>query len=154
MSKSGDWYKKLRSTNPVEYKKLMDEKVARRNYHYNNDINKFIQMKFVKQRAEAARRNYSWELEKEFVDQLFKNNKQCKLSGLPLIAEINHPDAPSIDRIDNNKGYSIDNVQLVSQRVNKAKSTMTDEEFIIMCCNVAINNKQIFENIILEKENI
>ena len=39
----------------------------------------------------------------------------------------------SIDRIDNNKDYTLENIQLVHKTVNMARGTLTVSEFIDMC---------------------
>ncbi len=39
----------------------------------------------------------------------------------------------SIDRIDSNKGYYIDNIQLVYPKINMMKFTYSQDEFIDMC---------------------
>lgn len=142
-SKSGDWYKQLRETDPVGYKNLMDHKNKRRNENYAKYPEKFAQSKFSKQRAEAIRRGYSWELTKEQVHDMIINTKICSISGLPLSLAVNAVDGSSIDRIDNDKGYFIENVQVVSKRVNVAKNTMTDEEFIVMCESVVKHQRKL-----------
>jgi hypothetical protein len=40
---------------------------------------------------------------------------------------------PSLDRIDNTKGYHIDNVRLVWFAANAAKNVFTDEQLIQFC---------------------
>lgn len=42
----------------------------------------------------------------------------------------------SLDRIDPSKGYTIDNVHLVSLHINKAKLDLTDSHFVQMCADV------------------
>lgn len=42
----------------------------------------------------------------------------------------------SIDRIDSDKGYTIDNVQLVCMAVNQMKSDLTNEELMYFCNNI------------------
>jgi hypothetical protein len=41
-------------------------------------------------------------------------------------------DAPSLDRIDNAKGYVPGNVRIISYKANKAKSDLTDRELIAL----------------------
>ena len=41
-------------------------------------------------------------------------------------------DAPSIDRIDNAKGYVPGNVRIISYKANRAKSNLTDRELIAL----------------------
>jgi len=137
MSKSGDWYKKLREEDPIAYRKLMDEKYDRRVKQTNSDPTKFAQMKYSKQKAGALSRGYDWNLTEDDVHKLIKETKTCQLSGRELVLEINHRDGPSLDRIDNNNGYSMKNVQVVSQQINKARGEMSVDEFIQMCCEIA-----------------
>lgn len=49
--------------------------------------------------------------------------------------------APSIDKIDRNKGYRNDNVQIVAWCYNSGKGEMSDGEFIAFCKAVAEFNK-------------
>ena len=142
MSKSGDWYKALREDDPEGYRKLMDEKYSRRVNQLNTNPDKFAQMKFTKQRAGALDRGYAWNLSETQVHKLIKETKICQLSGRSLVLEVNHRDGPSLDRIDNRYGYSMKNVQVVSQQINKARGEMSVEEFIQMCCEVADKSRQ------------
>jgi hypothetical protein len=45
-----------------------------------------------------------------------------KTNGIP------HPNSPTIDRIDNNKGYTPDNIIVVSRRANVLKNDASMEE--------------------------
>jgi hypothetical protein len=56
--------------------------------------------------------------------------KICPILGAPLQA--GGPYAPSIDRIDPHKGYTPDNVQVISNRANILKSNGTIEEFMLL----------------------
>ena len=137
MSKSGDWYKALREDDPEGYKKLMDDKYARRVSQLNSDPTKFAQSKYSKQRAGALARGLAWDLTTTQVHKLIKETKFRQLSGRPLVMEISHADGPSLDRIDNNCGYTVKNVQVISQQINKSRLDMTVEDFVQMCCDVA-----------------
>jgi hypothetical protein len=43
-----------------------------------------------------------------------------------------HGNAPSIDRIDNSKGYTKENIMIVSNRLNMLKNDATLDELIMM----------------------
>lgn len=47
----------------------------------------------------------------------------------------------SIDRIENNRGYTLDNIQLVCDRVNIMKNTMSLTELIYFCNEIVKNNE-------------
>lgn len=55
----------------------------------------------------------------------------CPVLGIPLKRNIGsgfHNDSPSIDRLDNNKGYTKDNICIISNRANLLKCDATIEE--------------------------
>lgn len=87
---------------------------------------------------------YCWEI---FIQQ----NKLCALSGIELVFAdtrqdyINGKNTASLDRIDSSKGYIEGNVQWVHKWVNTAKSDMSQEEFVLMCTDVANFNKERYE---------
>lgn len=51
-----------------------------------------------------------------------------KIGGGPLSSRVN-PDAPTIDRIDNDRGYEPGNIAVISLRANVLKSNGTASEF-------------------------
>lgn len=73
---------------------------------------------------------------------------RCALSGdtltLPVFAgrQDGHFNI-SIDRVDPSRGYTPDNIQLVTKQINLAKGPMTDGEFINMCRRVSRCRKTV-----------
>lgn len=61
----------------------------------------------------------------------------CALTGWELTPIANLPNTVSLDRIDNSKGYTPDNIQLLATQVNTAKNKWQQEQFIAMCKAVA-----------------
>ena len=63
----------------------------------------------------------------------------CEKTGAVL--DFAHPEstqqynwnAPSLDRIDSSKGYTIDNVQITTWRYNQSKNLMSDAELLEFC---------------------
>ncbi len=71
--------------------------------------------------------------------------EKCPKCGVPFSYDITikmNPFAPSIDRIDSNKGYTKDNCQVVSWIYNCGKNCYTEEDLYIVC-------KSFLDNIIL-----
>lgn len=73
-----------------------------------------------------------------------KQNGTCPYTGWKLILPINtaqwlerSPDRASVDRIDSNKGYTKDNIQIVSLIYQQAKSNWLDENVLNFCKSVA-----------------
>jgi hypothetical protein len=76
----------------------------------------------------------------EDIEELYEIQEgKCALSGQELSFTYNDLNIISIDRIDSDKGYTKDNIQLTTSIVNQAKSNLSDEVFQEMCINVAEN---------------
>lgn len=58
----------------------------------------------------------------------------CPILGIPLTYNVGKVDdnSYSIDRVDSSKGYSIDNIEVISFRANKLKSDATITEIIAL----------------------
>lgn len=55
----------------------------------------------------------------------------CPVLGIPIIVGAGsnaHPNCPSVDRMDNNKGYTKGNIRIISNRANLLKKDATLEE--------------------------
>jgi hypothetical protein len=60
----------------------------------------------------------------------------CPVLGIPLFPSVGNgrkhpaliPNSPSIDRLDNDKGYTPDNIRVISMRANDIKSNATLQE--------------------------
>lgn len=70
----------------------------------------------------------------------------CQKSGIPLDLSSSdetwrNPFGPSIDRIDNSRGYEADNVQIVCNMFNSGKGEANEIDFIAMCLAVAARNQ-------------
>lgn len=76
--------------------------------------------------------NQAWE---KFLEQ----SRKCIFTGRILTfgnVTKKIPQTASLDRIDSNKDYTIDNVQWVHKQINVAKHILADDEFIKMCKEV------------------
>ena len=104
---------------------------------------------FHRIRQGATKRNINFNISiKQLWDLFEKQKRKCALSGLHLqfgirsrIKEKREECTASLDRVDNLKGYTIDNVQWVHKEINKMKNTHTQEHFIELCKLVANNFK-------------
>lgn len=79
-------------------------------------------------------------------NQFIKQNKKCAISGIELSFPKNNPEylkyewTASVDRIDSNKGYTVDNIQIVHKKINIIKFDMSTEELISWCKIIMENN--------------
>jgi 5-methylcytosine-specific restriction endonuclease McrA len=82
-------------------------------------------------------RNLEFTLTKEEFKELITNN--CNIcDSEPKMVKYRNSYRPNgfiphngIDRINNNKGYTLNNVQTMCTDCNRAKSNLTNEEFLI-----------------------
>ncbi len=68
-----------------------------------------------------------------------KTDGHCPITNVKMTINTDRPDSVSLDRINNNLGYTADNVRLVCRWVNIAKFTMTDAELMDWCRAVLTN---------------
>jgi hypothetical protein len=92
----------------------------------------------------AARRSLAFEITKEQAwDLLVKQNFKCALTGLDIVTATsceeyyNGTQTASIDRIDSDKHYTLDNIQWVHKEINIMKREYSQEKFIEYCKLVA-----------------
>ena len=90
---------------------------------------------FNKFEKNAKKRKIEFDISIEDVLKVYLDQgKVCSLSGIPIgwttMGKLHNI---SIDRIDSNKGYYIDNIQLVYPKINMMKFTYSQDEFIDMC---------------------
>ena len=92
----------------------------------------------------AEKRNLEWNITIDDVADLYeKQNRRCVLTGVDLTFPTEgHPTKcpASIDRIDNEKGYTPDNIQLILGAVNLMRGRYTLDEFITICHKIAQEN--------------
>lgn len=63
----------------------------------------------------------------------------CAYTKLPLSSEAHQLNTVSLDRIDSDKDYTADNIQLVCVPINRMKLDYTEDQFIQLCVLVAQN---------------
>ena len=106
----------------------------------NNPFLFYMTRFFKKWRAGAEIRFKEFDITLEDIINLWHSQKGlCALSNLPMQISEDEYDV-SLDRIDSNKGYVQNNVQLVTKQVNYMKQDYTQEDFINLCKIIAEHN--------------
>lgn len=86
----------------------------------------------------AKQKNLPYDLDREWLLEKI-NNGVCEVTGLPLSLDdgsngtgTQRPWTPSLDRIDNSKGYTKDNTQLVCWAYNRAKGVDSHDAVVTL----------------------
>lgn len=94
---------------------------------------------FYEIKSRAKKRGLAFDLDQ----QGFKPPAVCPALGIPLFFSIGEvtDNTPTIDRINNTKGYTKDNCEWLSYRANRIKNSSTLEELISITLYVAKRQK-------------
>jgi len=96
---------------------------------------------FTKYFLRGRRKHKDGTITMEEVWQVYINqDKKCALSGVPIdFKSTPQGVSASIDRIDSNIGYHLNNIQLVHKNVNLMKNHFNQQYFIEMCKKITEN---------------
>lgn len=95
----------------------------------------------------ALDRFYEFEITIEQAWEIYiKQEKKCAITGISIDFMTNNSrsamQTASLDRIDNSKGYFLDNVQWIHKQVNFLKGVISEEELLFWCREIYLNNKE------------
>ena len=87
-------------------------------------------------RAQKRALKYGHDFDLEDSDIIIP--EKCPILEVPFVlgSKGNYEYTPTIDRIDNNKGYTKDNIQVISKKANSMKNSASLEELKIFCKNI------------------
>jgi hypothetical protein len=98
----------------------------------NSSIEKFLANSINRKRTECKKKGIEFNLTKKFLLDLYeKQDGLCFYTDRKMVWKVGEgksPDALSIDRVVFDKGYTIGNVVLCSNRINAIKRDVTLEE--------------------------
>ena len=136
-----DARKKGREGQP--YGHCTDCRLTKRN---NNPHAYFIQL-LGHVRRRARQRQLTYNLDADFLNELYKSQcGLCTVSGQPLTlladGKGHKLTNASLDRIDNDKGYTRDNVRFVCWVVNIMRHNQRDDELLSWCYKIIKHNER------------
>jgi predicted DNA-binding protein YlxM (UPF0122 family) len=119
-------------------------------FHKNSRNHKHIAGNyFYSVKTSALLRNIEFEITKDDIWEVFQSQSGlCKYTGIELNigrdCKRKTCRTASVDRIDNEKGYTRDNIQIVHKSINQMKWDRTEEEFIRLCRLVSEHTKDLY----------
>lgn len=94
----------------------------------NNNI---IRVRVSGAKHRAVRKGIEFSItDEDIIEKLREQDDRCYISKVPLSFNENDWYGMSLDRVDSNKGYTKDNVIIVTKFVNTSKNTLSLEEYI------------------------
>lgn len=133
-----DSYKKM-CNDIINYQKLSNKQKEikyelNKNNNTEEDVRKFIKLRYGETLSNAKRRNIEVEVTENDIFEMYQKSKgHCYLSGEVLACERNNKNSLSIDRIDSSKNYTKDNIQIVTGMINACKNDYSNNDFINIC---------------------
>lgn len=121
--------RKARRKTLIENPKHKQKMAERRHMKYVNTIADDVRWKkycLTVLKTRAKKRGIAMTLTTEDIDL----PEICPVLGIKLFRGrgTNNHNAPSVDRFDNNKGYTKDNIRIISLRANNLKNNATLDE--------------------------
>jgi len=79
------------------------------------------------------RNKWNVDIDKYDIYRVWSEDNKCPILGTTFTIGGNRGTSPSLDRIDPNKGYTPDNIQIISNLANTMKCNATDKELLKFC---------------------
>jgi uncharacterized CHY-type Zn-finger protein len=101
-------------------------------HHYRNNKSSAMKRrqqnpeKYMYQNVKSRAKQKGIEFTLELTDIVIPN--RCPMLNIPIKPNSNSPNSPSIDRLDNTKGYTKDNILIISRKANTIKNNATSKE--------------------------
>jgi hypothetical protein len=111
----------------LNFKPIIPTNIIERNGRRDPAFSKYYK-RFDSLIRSAESRNVEFSLTLGQLKYLIESTKVCPVLNIPLIQARLVDNGISIDRIDNSRGYEIDNVAIISRRANSLKNDATTQE--------------------------
>lgn len=110
------------------------EYIARKYSCFENRVTTFLRTC----KDSAAKRGHEFSITREdLIEAWYEQGGLCAYSGKPMSVAAGQLDSVSVERIDNDVGYTKDNTVLVCNAVNKMKTNLPYSDFVQFCRAIA-----------------
>lgn len=135
------------------FRKTYDEDFKKLIYSQKREsrIRNFTHAMYIAAKNRASRRGIEFNIEESDITI----PEKCPLLETPLEygTKGNYDKSPSLDRIDNSKGYIKGNIWVISQKANAMKNSATFEELKTFSTNILRYSPNYTEHESIEQEN-
>lgn len=119
--KAGKYERNKKWASKTEYVRDLTERM-KENFDWR------VRKMYFSTKSRAKSKGLDFDLTLQDVYKMFPEDSLCPVLGIELAFGKGRLNTPSLDRFDNTKGYTKDNVYLISMRANILKSDATFEE--------------------------
>lgn len=135
---------KLKAAHQTVFNKSRKEmKIRNKRTYYSKTWGRAASL-YTSARLRSKKLDRPFEITSNFIKEKIEKGI-CEKSGLKFdlsyVETRRNPFAPSVDRIDSNGGYTVENTQIVCSMYNAGKNEHDELDFIAMCLAVAENNR-------------
>jgi hypothetical protein len=110
--------------------------------HYQHEI-----LRKICSTPGRTERGIGVEITLDELTQWLKDNPVCVASGRNVVYEMNSIDKASVDRIDNTRGYTLDNIQMVTKWVNHGRMDLPYQDYIDLCVDIALKSGKVVRKV-------
>ena len=109
----------------------------------SKSINHYLRDRITIAKNRAKKKGFDFDFTLDDAMEIWKDqNGECAVTGFPMTHSMeNFEFSASLDRMNNNAGYTRDNVRLVCARVNMMRNTLDAEMFLFWARAVSKNNE-------------
>ena len=97
-------------------------------------------MLYQKCKSRAREKGMEFDLTEKWIAERILRGK-CESTDIPFVLDTTdkHKFAPSVDRLDNQKGYTTDNCRVVIHQLNQARNVFHDWEMLFLAYQIVRN---------------
>jgi len=110
------------------------------------DINAFAKHMWNSLKKGASKRGIKFKLTLKNIKELLETQKYCAISGREVTYRLGDLNKASVDRIDSNDYYHIDNVQIVTSIANWMKREWDQSVVVELCQDVVRYQRKLKKN--------
>jgi hypothetical protein len=114
---------------------------------YSAELERFWQYRVGRVTTEARKRKIGVFVDHEDLLGLYlEQNGRCALSGVELVPSrlpsMKNRLIPSVDRIDSDGNYTLDNIQIVAGFINSMKYDLSNSNFVNWCKRIVVHQAE------------
>ena len=131
-----------RKNNPELYAEQQRRTLDSRRRKLAEDFDFFVDYTYKSLKRSAIKRGISFRLSRKQLHKFILTHTHCEVSGRKLTRITGCLNRFSVDRIDSRYGYSIKNIQAVTQQLNMSKLDTAISDYISLAMDITKHQKR------------